>query len=333
MQPRRVDANPAAKEERMPPFRTILVAADFSESSRDAFQVACALARAEKTRLLIVNVVEPLYVAEEPVYRGQLNVPFSIAERDPGYYKHITERLRQFYVPDHSVDAEYRTLDGTPAEEILRAPCDLIVMGTHGRTGLDRLISGSVAETVLRRASCPVLALRSRDCEPTSQEEAPATTSIRTILHPTDFSDCADDALRVARSLAREHGAQLIILHTIPMESVPIELALPPVDRRACQTALEVRAARLNGPELDLPAKTKLADGDAAEEIIRTADEAECDLIVMGTHGRSGLGRLLMGSVAESVLRRASRPVLAVKPIQALGSQAHVEACADSVKE
>ena len=134
----------------MPLFQTILVAADFSESSRQAFRVACSLARADKTRMIVLHVVEPLYVAEEPVYFGQQTVHFSVVERDPGEYESLQRRLRQSYVPDHPLEVEYRTRDGTPAEEILSSAeelgCDLIVMGTHGRTGLDRLLSGSVAE-------------------------------------------------------------------------------------------------------------------------------------------------------------------------------------------
>ena len=85
------------------------------------------------------------------------------------------------------------------------------------------------------------------------------------------------------------------------------------MDLRFYQDALEEVRGRLDGPDLNNPVETRLRQGDAAEEILSSAEELGCDLIVMGTHGRSGLGRLLMGSVAESVLRKARCPVLTVK--------------------
>jgi nucleotide-binding universal stress UspA family protein len=142
----------------MLPFRCIVCAADFSESSRDAFRVACALANEDKTRVFVV------FVAEEPMVLGEIGTPIGILEPTPGTQQEIRQRLRDFYVPDHPVDVEYRSVQGAPAEQILsmadELDCDLIVMGTHGRTGLSRLLAGSVAETVIRKSHRPVLALR-----------------------------------------------------------------------------------------------------------------------------------------------------------------------------
>lgn len=295
----------------MPLFRTILVAADFSEGTREAFRVASSLASEGGTRVLVLYVAEPMYVAPEPVYFGQQSIQFSVVERAPDYYEAVKEHLRDVYAPNHPLEVEYFTRVGAAAEEILRAAeeldADLIVMGTHGRTGLRRLLAGSVAETVLRRATCPVLALRIAD---PPREDA----DVRVILHPTDFSNRSEDARRVARSLARDHGARLVLVHVASYEMTAEGMIAMPTDPAVYRKALDEMRDQLDGKDLKFPVETLLCEGDAPAEILRAADKLPCDLIVMGTHGRAGLGRLLMGSVAEAVLRRASCPVLAVRP-------------------
>src|SRR5262245_45546545 len=113
--------------------RTIVVAADFSDSTRESFRVACAFARAGETRVIVVYVAEPKYVVPETSYFGPQTARFTIVERDPAYYEALEERLREFYAPDHPLEVEYRTRVGVAAEEILRAAdeegADLIVMG------------------------------------------------------------------------------------------------------------------------------------------------------------------------------------------------------------
>lgn len=143
--------------------------------------------------------------------------------------------------------------------------------------------------------------------------------SFRTILHPTDFSECSNYAFQIACSLAREHGARIVLAHVTssvviaaPFVTIPPE----PVDVRE---QLQKELADLQPSEPGLAIDRYLRDGDPATEILSLAHDVGADLIVMGTHGRTGLGRLLMGSVAEQVLRKASCPVLTVKapPVQA----------------
>jgi nucleotide-binding universal stress UspA family protein len=136
---------------------------------------------------------------------------------------------------------------------------------------------------------------------------------IRTILHPTDFSDRSEAALQVAHCLAREHGARLIILHVAPEEVVGGGLPIVPMDPRFYRDSLNEVRIQAEGPDLKFPVETLLRHGDTAEEILGAAERLGCDLIVMGSHGRTGFARLLMGSVAEAVLRRAPCPVLTVK--------------------
>jgi nucleotide-binding universal stress UspA family protein len=136
---------------------------------------------------------------------------------------------------------------------------------------------------------------------------------IRTILHPTDFSKHSDYAFQLACSLARDYGARLIIVHVAepPLPIYGEGLVLPPP--QVPKEPLLAKLDQLLPQDPKLQAEHRLLEGDAATGIRRAAQESKCDLIVMGTHGRTGLGRLLMGSVAEQVVRTSSCPVLTVK--------------------
>ncbi|MFO0958058.1 MAG: universal stress protein [Isosphaeraceae bacterium] len=148
----------------LPLFRTILVAEDFSEGSRAAFEVASALARDGTTRLVVLHVLELIELNQHPLHYGELGVPMPITPGDPFNMDAIRNRMAALNIPDHPVDVDYLIREGEPADEILGIAesegAELIVMGTHGRTGLDRLLAGSVAESVMRRSSRPVLTVR-----------------------------------------------------------------------------------------------------------------------------------------------------------------------------
>jgi nucleotide-binding universal stress UspA family protein len=136
---------------------------------------------------------------------------------------------------------------------------------------------------------------------------------IRTILLPTDFSDPSGLAFRLACALARDFGARLVLLHVVEFPANVYPEATRHDDPALRHPALwdKVRQLRLPSPEVRV--EHRLADGDAAAEVLRAAAETHSDLIVMGTHGRTGLKHLLMGSVAEQVVRKAPCPVLTVK--------------------
>jgi nucleotide-binding universal stress UspA family protein len=139
---------------------------------------------------------------------------------------------------------------------------------------------------------------------------------VRTVLHPTDFSDSSDTAFRLACSLARDYGARLVVLHVAPL---PLAVSAEGVLVLPAELDLEALGERLHELRPDGPTvrvEYRLLQGDAAAEVLRVAKEIRSDLIVMGTHGRTGLGRLVMGSVAEQVVRKAACPVLTVKTPQ-----------------
>jgi nucleotide-binding universal stress UspA family protein len=198
----------------MQPFRTILFAADFSVVSQGAFGMACSLAVEGQTRLHVLHVVEPDWVPQEPAGFGQA-VGFDDAGPDGERDEALKRRLCAGYAPSQPVEVEFHTRHGEAATEILRLAdevrADLIVVGTHGRTGLSWMLAGSVATSVLRRALCPVLAVR-------STERPRLAEANRFILHPTDFSGHSEEALRVAHALARDLGVRLVILHVAPFD-------------------------------------------------------------------------------------------------------------------
>ena len=136
---------------------------------------------------------------------------------------------------------------------------------------------------------------------------------IQRILHPTDFSDRSRPAFEVACALARDYRAELVVCHVAPnpvpavAEGVMVDVPESPVEDAAAHLAA------VEPPDPHVRLVRWLRQGDAADEIVRLAAEGDFDLVVMGTHGRGGLARLVMGSVAERVLRAAACPVLTVK--------------------
>ncbi|HEU5115857.1 MAG TPA: universal stress protein [Isosphaeraceae bacterium] len=286
-------------------FRSILVCADFSEGSLGASRVACSLAEESKTQIFLLHVHEP------PMAYGEMGVPLPLSRMSDTERETLKRELLETYTPGRPIDVQPIVKEGVVPDEILRAAdevrADLIVLGTHGRSGLRRVLAGSVAESVLRRSTAPVLALH----EPMNAPEG--RVRIHTILHPTDLSTRAEGALQVARGLARDLGARLILLYVEPVDRLLGGPMSTPAEIRAEKEALLRMRMEADGPDLKCPVETRFEQGDPADEICEAAAEVRADLIVLGCHGRAGLRRLMLGSVAESVLRRATRPVLIVR--------------------
>jgi nucleotide-binding universal stress UspA family protein len=262
-----------------------------------------------------------LYVAEPPPFitYGEMEKLLQVPD---GYRQQLETKLREFRPEDAGVPVDYRVVSGEPVAEILHAaeevPCDLIVMGTHGRTGLGRVLLGSVAEQVVRKAPCPVLTVKVPAANAGFTPDFPYSIGdvmlpIRIILHPTDFSESAGNAFRLACSLARDHGAQLVVLHVAApqVSGYAGGVLIPPPEGYLDELRAKLSGLQARDPKVRV--EHRLVVGDPASEILRAASEPRCDVIVMGTHGRTGLGRLLMGSVAEQVVRRAPCPVVTVR--------------------
>jgi nucleotide-binding universal stress UspA family protein len=136
---------------------------------------------------------------------------------------------------------------------------------------------------------------------------------IHTILHPTDFSPHSEYALVLACALARDYGARLVVLHVVEQRPLVYEgVVLPPAGEELLAAAQE-ELEQMQVPLEISPVERRIVEGDPVTEILAAAESMTADLIVMGTHGRTGLRRLIMGSVAEQVARRASCPVLTIR--------------------
>jgi nucleotide-binding universal stress UspA family protein len=184
-------------------------------------------------------------------------------------------------------------------------------MGTQGRTGWDRLQLGSTAETVLQRAPCPVLTVHASIVADVPAR--PQRIKLTRILVAMDFSICSQAALRSAAMWGHRLKAQLFLVHALqspaaaPARETNLPKSLREKAERRVQAALGVASAN------ELIADLILAPGDPVKVILDQAKRLRADFIVLGTHGRRGLRRLVLGSVAESVVRRAGCPVLVVK--------------------
>jgi nucleotide-binding universal stress UspA family protein len=206
---------------------------------------------------------------------------------------------------------------------------DLLTIGTHGRSGFDRFVLGSVAEKVLRKASCPVLTVPRQ--APDAVPVAPVV--FKRILCPIDFSDSSMHALNYAMSLAQEADASLTVLHVMVYdleieapemyETVLADRRLSVTDyRRRCEehSRERLRAAVPETVGAYCTVEVLLASGKPYREILRVAAEQQTDLIVMGVQGRGAADLMVFGSTTQHVVRQATCPVLTIRKGNPSGS-------------
>ena len=137
---------------------------------------------------------------------------------------------------------------------------------------------------------------------------------LATILHPTDFSENSEFAFRVASALARDYNARLVLLHVIPPPVVIYAGGPVPAETWPTIDDVKEKLHAMEGHTYHVRVESQVLEGDPVDMILRAAEETNSDVIVMGTHGRTALARLLLGSVAERVMRKAPCPVLTAKP-------------------
>lgn len=225
-------------------------------------------------------------------------------------------RRRSRFRRARSIDA--RVLRGDAADVIVARAQEwaatLVVMASHGRSGVARALLGSVAGAVIRRSGVPVLVVR-------SDLLAPARVPQR-VLVPLDGSDLASAVLPCVVPLAKQLDSTLVLISVaeLPPQSLPVQGASIPLGRMPVHPPAQAMEY-LDRVADDLRAQgvaceVRVEHGDPASAITRAADGSGCDLIAMSTHGRHGLGRWALGSVTDSVMRRAQVPVLAVRPLQ-----------------
>jgi nucleotide-binding universal stress UspA family protein len=290
----------------------VLFPTDFSEGAEPAFPQAVHFADWHDATLHIVNVRTSAQPDDLDTTR-EFPIPFSTmrgwlerAAGDDGERPSLDD-----------VEIEQTQIDSSaPAEAIVdyvdEHNIDLVVMGTHGRRGFDRIRFGSVTEEVVRTAPAPVLTVRA---------QAPSSSpTVRRVLTPIDFSDASEHALRHAKEIALTYGAEIDLLHVVDAPMYPSAYELGsfrfPIDEVIDQSeeSLADLARDIIGVEHSV---VTAVSGHPVQEILDYVEANDVDLLVMATHGRTGLGRLMIGSVAERVVRQSPIPVFLVKPERA----------------
>jgi len=298
----------------------ILHPTDFSESARSALRHAVHLARHHDATLHIVHVSTDF--GEDPIRKA-----FEARVDAAGFNKAVrAEAKAQLRALLEPLDTDGLTIETMYERGVAPAPVilgyanahdvDLIVMGTHGRRGVKRFMLGSVAEEIVRHASCSVLTVRG------DLDSDPAT--IRRVLTPVDLSDVTEPLMETAENVAAAFRAHLDVLHVVEPLPFPVPLLggitihdlMPDPEDRA-----QAQLQEIVGPMHDgtVPVDTHVREGRAAMAILNAADELDADLIVIASHDASRLERVMLGGVTARVVRRAECPVLTVRvPEEAL---------------
>lgn len=282
-------------------YETLLVPTDGSDAASAAVESALALAHQFDASIHAIHVLE---LGELPANAG----PEATAEltgAGEAALSAVEDRAE-----DAGVTATTELIETTDAvhdvvvDYAIDEGIDAIVMGTHGRTGVSRFVLGSVTERTLRVSPVPVLSVH---------EDAALDRDLETILLPTDESPTARLASEHAIALAAATGATLHVVHVADLttawgEGTPVVLdALTEAGQRAVDTAVD-RATEAGVRSVE----SSVLQGTPGRTIIDYAADHAVDLVVMGTHGRTGLNRYLLGSITERVSRLDERPLLTV---------------------
>jgi nucleotide-binding universal stress UspA family protein len=294
-------------------IRRVVCPVDFSPISKGALDHASAIARWYEAELTVLHVTPFMpTIFGFPAAVDAAGVAAADADA-------VVPELTAFAAEAAATVSKCQMVvrSGSPPAEILRyateEEADLVVLGTHGRTGFERFMVGSVTEKILRKAPCPVLSV------PPHCEGQPERPVFARILYGADFSEAGGRAAEYALSLAQEANGSLTLLHVV--DWMPDKnLAKYPEFEPAAYRETVIREARRqlealvpeearNWCEPDL----RISCGKPYREILRIAAEERADLIVLGAHGRGPVDRMLFGSTAQHVVRQALCPVLTVR--------------------
>ena len=294
-------------------FKQILCPVDFSDTSVRALAHAAALTKWYGAQLTVLHVV-PTF---EPVpIRGMLGETAYVPQMSR---EELTDKMRHSLdldalPPGARVLAESGDTPRTIIDQALSTGTDLIVMGTHGRRGFERLLLGSVAERVLREALCPVLTV-----PPQAEPGVSPAVTFKRIICPMDFSPSALQAFDYALNLARQADGRVTLLHVIEWlaEEEPrasAHFSVPEVRGYMAADAQEqLRELVPDESRMWVDTDNIIVFGRAYRGILRAAEAKPADLIVMGAQGRGGVGLALFGSTTQGVVRGATCPVLTVR--------------------
>ncbi len=279
-------------------FDRILVPTDGSPGSERAFEVAATLASTHDAAVHVLSVVDEHGPTDEWDYDGDSPAEAFVesqADHVDTEGLSVTTAVREGVVHD-------AVLDYGDGNDI-----DLIVMGTHGRTGVRRFLLGSVTEKVVRLADVPVLSVKA-DAEP-------GTVSFDDILLPTDGSSGAEAAIEPTGALASATDATVHLVSVVDTRSLGIDVGSSVIVDELESVATDAvgdASDRLSGMGVET-VETAITHGVPYRAILDAIEEADADLVVIGTHGRTGIDRYLLGSVAEKLVRTSPVPVMTVR--------------------
>jgi nucleotide-binding universal stress UspA family protein len=279
-------------------FHKILCPVDFSDGSERALEMAARLAVEHGAELVVTHA---WFLPPMTVEYALAPAMFDSVERDAAHgLDEAVQRARGY----GARNATPLLLEGLPWQRIAEASegCDLVVMGTHGRTGLSRVLIGSVAEKVVRHAHASVLVVPAEG----------VLRSFKRVVVPVDFSDSARTALMRAKELVRD-GGRLTLVHAVEMPvayrgEIPLALA-EQLDAQA-RRSLEEWTRDAEGR---VPVTPIVRVGSPGAQVLHVLEDDAYDLVVVGSHGRTGIKRALLGSVAEKLVRHAGIPVLVAR--------------------
>jgi nucleotide-binding universal stress UspA family protein len=309
-------------------YKSILVPLDGSTFAEHALPLALALARRSGAALRLVHVLQPLasVYSEAPLF-ADTSLEERIKERLRGYLESVAARLRKLTPTKVTTLLAEGEIVATLKDHAAQGPPDLVVMTTHGRGPLGRFWLGSVADELVRVLPAPLLLVRPPETAPEFEVEPP----LKNIFIPLDGSKLAEHMLRRAVELGRLTGAAytlLSVLKPIPPVSYPtgsasldteVKSMLDQIDeiqeelRRDRLTYLEGVARPLRDEGLKVATKVVIEERPGVA-ILHEAAPPAADLVALETHGRRGLSRLILGSVADKVIRAAAVPVLVHRP-------------------
>jgi nucleotide-binding universal stress UspA family protein len=290
----------------------ILVAYDFGDAARESLAQGKAEAKALGATLGLVHVMPMLYEVEPFFSQFRQDAAFDFAAAEGEARRAIEERARSAL---EGQGAEVFVERGVPYAEILRRAetwgAELVVVGSHGRTGIARVLLGSVAERVVRHAHVSVLVARE-------------TRTTGVVLAATDLSEASLPVVEAAARAAERRNARLVVATAVdwsyaawgsvagaPFGATPV---VPPPEVQAQMRSAMRETMQRELERVKATGESEVLDGSPASAISEYAEKLGAELIVVGTHGRTGFTRLALGSVAEHVVRSAGCSVLVVRP-------------------
>jgi len=284
-------------------YDTIVVGFDQSPSSKAAAIEAANWIKRHGGTLYLVHSVffdtEEFGIAPE-----QLEKRLKIGE-------HVCVEAKEMLTKEFGIEAHYVLCEGEPPEVITDVAqakkADLIMLGTYGRKGLNRLLMGSVTSQVILNSTVDTLVVK-KPCEE-------CTGSYKSVLVPFDGSEFSKKALTRACQISKLDSAEVTVMYVIPRYEEMVDF----IKTDSIRNSLQQEAARIISKAVDLAniqgitPRTVITEGQAAEKTVETAQRLKCDLIAMGSHGFRGINKVIMGSTAERVILNSACPVLVVR--------------------